>query len=519
MPDYVVKHRAGWRYKRAVPVDLQAVVGTKAWTSYLQAKTRQQAVMVSAPMRARHDKVLAAARKLTADERATLVRLAPTGTLEERLAALEAIPDQVALASAFVGFAGGYSDPLSIPETDEDGHPTDYAATIDAIRAAKTSLVALEARKQSAATLIARTTGGSLERQPMGLVVDVWLRASGAQSLKGIERQKRTLRELIDVCRLEGSGAADVTSEHARTYRDHLDEKVTAGQISRSYAVDRMGGLRSMFEAAISHGLAAGPNPFAGVKPSAGPRVKFADTRRRREAFQDDHVRAIFAVCDKRVAQYQAMKPIWHRATRLARAMDLATAFRLLAYHGMRSGELIQMRCKDVVTIHDRLAFQITDQGEGQSLKTFQSLRTIPVHCDCVELVRDQLARASGALLFASFDGALNPGHTFQDAASEYIRNRAGIGEKHLTAHSLRHRWRCLARAIKMPGPVSRAILGHEIGRASLSDSDGSEATGQTGDHDLVYGRSRQDSTVLGHWIDRVDPMASGVDLRMPESE
>lgn len=43
MATYVVPHRGGWKHKRAVPRDLQPIVGRKQWVKYLGHGTRREA--------------------------------------------------------------------------------------------------------------------------------------------------------------------------------------------------------------------------------------------------------------------------------------------------------------------------------------------------------------------------------------------------------------------------------------------------------------------------------------------
>jgi hypothetical protein len=44
---YVTKHGAGYRYQRAVPEELQPIVGRKAWTKYLGAVTSNRHTLVA----------------------------------------------------------------------------------------------------------------------------------------------------------------------------------------------------------------------------------------------------------------------------------------------------------------------------------------------------------------------------------------------------------------------------------------------------------------------------------------
>jgi len=52
----------------------------------------------------------------------------------------------------------------------------------------------------------------------------------------------------------------------------------------------------------------------------------------------------------------------------------------ICAYSGARLGEVSQLRCADIRQIDGHWVFDITDEGEGQSLKTHTSRRIVPMH-------------------------------------------------------------------------------------------------------------------------------------------
>lgn len=56
------------------------------------------------------------------------------------------------------------------------------------------------------------------------------------------------------------------------------------------------------------------------------------------------------------------------------------------AYTGARLGEIAQLRCVDIRSVDGVWVFDITDEGEGQQLKTRTSRRVVPVHSELVRL-------------------------------------------------------------------------------------------------------------------------------------
>lgn len=58
----------------------------------------------------------------------------------------------------------------------------------------------------------------------------------------------------------------------------------------------------------------------------------------------------------------------------------------ICAYTGARLGEIAQLRCVDIRSIDGAWVFDITDEGEGQQLKTRTSRRVVPVHSELMRL-------------------------------------------------------------------------------------------------------------------------------------
>jgi integrase len=174
---------------------------------------------------------------------------------------------------------------------------------------------------------------------------------------------------------------------------------------------------------------------------------------------------------------------------------DFAWIVRLLIYHGARSGEICQLRCDDVTTLHGVPVLRIHDR-HGR-VKNKASVRDIPIHPKCKKIIAyaKRVAAKHGADAWLSPELPLQKqgrAHWFQNYRSRsFLRETCGIKERWYTMHSLRHTWRTLAREIDMPEAVSRSIMGHSLGR----------------DDHAGYGGVPSLKT-RAEWMAKIDPLA-----------
>ena len=117
----------------------------------------------------------------------------------------------------------------------------------------------------------------------------------------------------------------EVTRAHVMAYRDALEK--LPGMRARNIA-EHLGKLHVLFNVALSEGLLTA-NPAQGIKAREID-VKLAP---RRQGFTSGQVREIFQALDGETEAF-------------------AWVVRLLAYHGMRSGEACQLRSDDVTILH-----------------------------------------------------------------------------------------------------------------------------------------------------------------------
>ena len=267
-------------------------------------------------------------------------------------------------------------------------------------------------------------------------LVSLWERVRAPRSAISKAATRLCVRRFVEL--LGNVRAHDVTRDHAIAYRDalenlwHLKPENIAGHLARMHA---------MFSVAMSEGLIPG-NPFHGVRI----RKRSGSVAHRRQGFSPEQVKAIFA----------ALKD---------ESEDFSWVVRLLAYHGMRSGEVCQLRCDDVTVLHGVPVLRIHDLYG--SLKNGASVRDIPIHPQCKSILEKarSTCTTSAPWVFPSLPAKqLGRGRWFQDYGSRFLRQKVGIIDRRYTMHSFRHLGRTLARECEMPESVSRAIMGHTLG-------------------------------------------------------
>lgn len=186
-----------------------------------------------------------------------------------------------------------------------------------------------------------------------------------------------------------------------------------------------------------------------------------------RKPFTATHARLIF----KRLATLPA---------------DDQMVMRLLAYHGMRAGEVCQLRACDVKRVGGVDVVSINDVAG--SIKNRASLRDVPLHPKCHDLLKLAKSKAPDAYLFDYPMWKHSRAGKFQQSGGAWLRS-IGITDENVTIHSWRHTWRTLARNLDMPEAISRAILGHTLG------------SGEHGKYGEAPSLKRR-----AEWIAKVDP-------------
>lgn len=142
-------------------------------------------------------------------------------------------------------------------------------------------------------------------------------------------------------------------------------------------------------------------------------------------------------------------------------------------YTGARVGEVAQIFLRDFEVIDDKLFVRITNENDGQRVKTKNSKRLVPIHPDLIRLgLWDRLSRLKRAgeeRLFPTMriDSKAGNGNAISKGFSYYIaalgikpRRAAGI----VGFHSLRKNVIQTLQGSFFPEERRRALVGHEAG-------------------------------------------------------
>jgi integrase len=224
-----------------------------------------------------------------------------------------------------------------------------------------------------------------------------------------------------------------ITAEHVRAFKADLirDEGIKSATKVK---------LWSMVSAAMGIGADQGliENPFAKVKLG-----RLADDAAPREVFSRDDLIRIFAALEGEE---------WWLA-------------RLGLYTGARLGELHQLDKADLIVEADALFLHIRDDREtGKSVKTRNSVRKVPVHCQLLADGFEEWARSRPEHRLFSGTAA---------AASKRLNRRLddlGLGEEKVF-HSFRHTFITGARPA-MDEAYWEKITGHKSQRVSRAYGD-----------------------------------------------
>lgn len=135
-------------------------------------------------------------------------------------------------------------------------------------------------------------------------------------------------------------------------------------------------------------------------------------------------------------------------------------------FTGARISELVQLRRRDIEQLGSIVVMSVTDQGDGQKVKTTASVRKVPLHSELLRLgLLDYIERTA-----PSADDRLWPDVPMRDGKSggyfsqwfgEY-RRTLGFG-RYPDFHCLRHTMRSALANAEVSEPVIDMLLGHEI--------------------------------------------------------
>lgn len=458
---HIVSHGTGWKYRRSIPKDLRAAFGNKtAWVKPL-GKDHAVAQVAAHVEDAKNGALIQRWRALEDEERALIIA---SGGIE--VFRSHGVPEDPGLpfVRAVASLEMPTGDDVVPPGAELEDHVSEDElahATLTIVQARQH--MAREAEKQENARKLAVRLDGNPGGSLLALV-DLWERVRRPRSYKAAQKTRLFMMRFIDI--VGDVEPRQLTRTHVIKFRDSLEGQ----NKSASNVTQHLDKIHAIFNTALSEGE-MDINPAYRVKARKDTR-KLSD---RRQDFSSQQLRTIL---DKAKGE----RP------------DYAWVIRLLAYHGARSGEICQLRCDDVTTLHGVSVLRIHDR-HGR-VKNAASIRDIPIHPKCKGIVawahRIAKERGADAWLFPDLpDHKQSRAHGFQNYVSRvFLRKTCGITGREHTLHSLRHSWRSMAREVNMPEAISRAIMGHSMG----SDDHGS------------YG-GVPSLALRAQWIKKIDPL------------
>jgi integrase len=135
-------------------------------------------------------------------------------------------------------------------------------------------------------------------------------------------------------------------------------------------------------------------------------------------------------------------------------------------YTGARIGELCQLETVDIETVDGVALIRISDQGEGQSVKTAAGRRVVPVHPELIRLgfleYADAVREARAVRLFPALP--LNPTKPSNYFSAWFSTQRAVKDAAVLPDfHSFRHTVRSKLASVDIAEPMIDTLIGHEV--------------------------------------------------------
>ena len=285
-------------------------------------------------------------------------------------------------------------------------------------------------------------------------VFDRW-KQSGARprSADSVQAMDRALRQFEG--QHPGVPLAGIKRELGLDYRAWLMENCRTSKTAR----DRLTGLKTLLKFAFQELEWTERHAWIGLDIEA-------KTTNKRRAIRDDEMATLFG--SPLHTRYELPK-----AANAGR--DAAYWVPLIgAFTGARLGEVCQLRTADVQAVDDIPALVITDEGDGQTVKTNAGHRTIPIHS---ELIRLGFLGYVEAMREAGHDSLWPALPLRKVRASDYFGRwfkefREGLGMVEAgqpSFHYFRHSVRPLMRRAGIDARIRDLILGHET-KGSVGD-------------------------------------------------
>ena len=224
-----------------------------------------------------------------------------------------------------------------------------------------------------------------------------------------------------------------------------------AGGVTAKTARDRFDYIKGFLNFASVELEVLDRNPWSGLK------IEYTTTSPRRpwsgEQLQEYFSRPLHAAYDIPTA--------WDAGADAAYWVPLMGIFT-----GARISELCQLNVADIETIEGVTVIHVTDEGEGQAVKSNAGRRMVPVHAELLRLGFLEYAaavRKAGALpLFPSIRRAKDKAGSYFSQWFSSTRKRPD-GSTLPDFHSLRHTVRSKLASAGIAEPLIDMLIGHEI--------------------------------------------------------
>jgi integrase len=255
---------------------------------------------------------------------------------------------------------------------------------------------------------------------------------------------------------------AEYTVEHARKWKQYVAGMSRNGKALAHATLEKnFGAITTLFGFADRNDY-LGVSPFVKIALEKPKRAKV----NRRQDWDRDELRKLFA------------SPVYTEGKRFKAAGGEGAYWLpvLGLYHGFRAGELCQLDKLDLVQREGIWCLRIRpsnedDEGEAKSVKTSESIRTVPLHKRAIELgFLDYVKTLKGSKMFPLIKPD-SRGRWSGDYSKWFGRYRRGIGldQRWTDFHSFRHTWKTAARGAELPEEYHDEISGHDsatVGRS-----------------------------------------------------
>lgn len=285
------------------------------------------------------------------------------------------------------------------------------------------------------------------------VLLDAWRRLDTERESTTVRDMHAALRDFRKVCK---TPASELTRQDIAGFRDQmLKQRLARGTVSK-----KIGFISTLLQVGYDAGLLT-HNVARGLKV---PRAEVPTLVRR--PFTAVELTTLFT------------SPIYTGALRPVAGCGEACFWipMIALVTGARLEEICQLRFEDIVLDPEfGPLMRVTDEGEGQRVKTQGSRRTIPLHpalvrtgfLDYVEHVGEAGHEWVFPELVPDHDG--RRGGNFGKWFARYLRAPKGVGIKdpRLVFHSFRHTFKTLCREAGLSEEIHDALTGHVSGTVS----------------------------------------------------